>query len=185
VVRQDGSGTTFAFTNHLSSISEDWKNSYGPKMLVNWPGEVQRARGSEGVAGRVRDAVGSIGYVGLAYAKQSNLREALLENKEGSYIGPSEAAAEAAFRSLSDIPADLMIFVPDPAGRESYPIVTLSWVILYARYDDAQKAQALRSLFHWCLTDGQRITNDLGYMPLPAPIAERTLAAIDGVNGRT
>ena len=37
VRRADGSGTTFIFTNYLSKVSPDWKNSVGEGTTVNWP----------------------------------------------------------------------------------------------------------------------------------------------------
>src|SRR5215510_2480762 len=49
VVRQDGSGTTYGFTAHLSAISPAWRDR-GPGVgtLVSWPGNTMRARGNEG-----------------------------------------------------------------------------------------------------------------------------------------
>ena len=84
VVRQDGSGTTFAFTKHLDAISDAWRTRYGAATLVNWPGNSMRASGNEGVAARIKASIGSVGYVGYEFARRAGLRVALLENRRGS-----------------------------------------------------------------------------------------------------
>ena len=177
VVRQDGSGTTFAFTKHLDAISEKWHLRYGPLTRVSWPGTALRAPGNEGVAGRIKESIGSIGYTAYAFAKEGGLKMALLENKEREFVKPTEQSCAAAFAS-AEIPEDLRLFIPDPAGRDSYPIVTLTWALLYSKYEDSKKAAAVRDLFRWCLLDGQKYSSETGYLELPQNIAARTLTAL-------
>jgi phosphate transport system substrate-binding protein len=180
VVRQDGSGTTYAFTRHLDAISEKWRAQYGPATLVNWPGEAMRANGNEGVAGRIKQAVGSIGYVNYEFARKVGLKVATLENREGNFVQPSVAAGTAALAG-AQLPENLRVFVPDPPGADSYPIVTFTWVLLYKSYADPAKATAIRDLFHWCLTDGQKYSSSLGYMPLPPNVAQKAIAVLEGI----
>ena len=89
-VRQDGSGTTFAFTKNLDAISEKWRNQFGPGTLVNWPGNAMRAKGNEGVAGLIGKSEGAIGYVGYEFARKLGLNTAALENKDGKFVKPSD-----------------------------------------------------------------------------------------------
>jgi phosphate transport system substrate-binding protein len=96
VVRQDGSGTTFAFTKHLDSISDAWRSRYGPATLINWPGNSMRATGNEAVAGKIVRSIGSIGYVSYEFARKAGLRMALLENHSNRFIAPSENNSAAA-----------------------------------------------------------------------------------------
>src|SRR5262249_11208167 len=96
VVRQDGSGTTFAFTKHLDAVSETWRGQYGAATLVDWPGNSMRASGNEGVAGRIKQAIGSIGYVGYEFARKAALQTARLENRAGQFVGPEPKSAPAA-----------------------------------------------------------------------------------------
>jgi phosphate transport system substrate-binding protein len=180
VVRQEGSGTTFAFTKHLDASSDVWRSRYGAATSINWPGNSMRATGNEGVAGRIKQAVGSIGYVGSEFARKADLRVAQLENRAGRFVGPTEATSSSALDDLQ-LPENLRAYVPDPAGPDAYPIVTLTWVLLYRHYADAQKLRELRDLFRWCLTDGQQYAASLGYTPLPPSIATRSLAALDTV----
>jgi phosphate transport system substrate-binding protein len=96
-VRSDSSGTTFAFTNHLSAISPEWRDrSPGAGRVIDWPGNAMAARGKEGVAGRIQQSQGSIGYVAYGTAQRAGLRMAWLENKTGQFIQPHVAARATA-----------------------------------------------------------------------------------------
>jgi phosphate transport system substrate-binding protein len=177
VVRQDASGTTFAFTKHLDAINDSWRNQFGAANLVNWPGNAMRAEGNEGVAGRIQHAEGSIGYVGYEFAHRLGLRMALIENKSGAFVEPSAESCAAALAS-AEMPENFRVYVPDPAGSGAYPIVTFSWILLYKRYE-GQKAAVLHDLIAWCLRDGQNFAPALGYVPLPPKVVSKALAAVD------
>ncbi|MEP7304933.1 MAG: phosphate ABC transporter substrate-binding protein PstS [Acidobacteriota bacterium] len=180
VVRQDGSGTTFAFTKHLDAISDSWRTRYGAATLVNWPGNSMRASGNEGVAARIKASLGSVGYVGSEFARRAGLRAALLENQAGKFVAPSEHSASEAF-AQAELPENMRLYVPDPAAANAYPVVTLTWILLYRNYPDSPTSQALHELFRWCLTDGQQYASELGYAPLPPNIVQRSLAALDAL----
>jgi phosphate transport system substrate-binding protein len=180
VVRQDGSGTTFAFTNNLAAINDRWRSRWGPATLVNWPGNAMRANGNEGVASLVQKSEGSIGYVGYEFANRLGLDMAALENKEGKFVQPSQQSCQEGLAGAT-LPENLRVFVPDPSGADSYPIVTFSWVLLRKQYND-QMATSLRDLFRWCLQDGQRYASQVGYVPLPPPVVEKALAAVNSIS---
>jgi phosphate transport system substrate-binding protein len=180
VVRQDGSGTTFAFTKHLDAISDAWRAQYGPATSVNWPGNSMRASGNERVAFQIKQSIGTVGYLSYEFARQAGLQVATLENHAGRFVALSATTTSAALDGV-ELPDNMRLYVPDPAGNDAYPIVTLTWILLHAHDADAQKAEQLRDLFRWCLTDGQRFAPELGYIPLPPNIASRALAALDGV----
>jgi phosphate transport system substrate-binding protein len=177
VVRRDASGTTFAFTKHLDAISEKWRSQYGASTVVDWPGTAMRAKGNEGVAGLLQQSVGGLGYVGSEFAHKYGLRAALLENKEGKYIKPSEENLRAALAS-AQMPENLRVYVPDPSGPDAYPIATFTWILLRKNYGDPAKAKAIRDLFAWSLGDGQHYASDLGYVPLPPEVVEKAQAAL-------
>jgi phosphate transport system substrate-binding protein len=179
VVRQDGSGTTFAFTKHLDAIGDSWRSLYGPATLINWPGNSMRARGNEGVAGRIQQSIGSVGYVGYEFARKAGLEVAMLENRAGNFVGPTETSTASALAGV-ELPDNLRLYVPDPSAPDAYPIVTLTWILLYRSYRDARKVSELQDLFRWCLIDGQQYAAALGYTPLPPDIVRRSLQALDG-----
>jgi phosphate transport system substrate-binding protein len=179
-VRQDGSGTTFAFTKNLDAVSDQWRSRYGPATLVDWPGDAMRARGNEGVAGLIDKSEGAIGYVGYEFALKLGLHTAALENKEGRFVEPSGESCGAAL-AAAELPDNLRVFVPDPRGADSYPIATFSWILVRKKYQDRETANALRDLFQWCLEDGQRYAAELGYVRLPPSVAEKARAALDRI----
>jgi phosphate transport system substrate-binding protein len=183
VARQDSSGTTFALTNHLSAISNVWRDQ-GPGIgnLVDWRGAAMLARGNEGVAGRIKVSAGSIGYVEHHFAKRLGLSMAYVQNRAGRYVAPDEHSGQAALSAnTQQMPQNLRLFLPDPVGEDSYPIVTFSWLLLSDRLDP-DKASALKKFLAWSLTSGQSHSRELGYIPLPAEMASLSLAALDLIN---
>ena len=184
VARQEASGTTFAFTNHLSAISEAWRDR-GPGVgtLVDWRGTAMLARGSEGVAGRIKVSEDSIGYVEYHFAKRLGLPMAWLQNKAGRFVEPSARSGQAALAAgARQMPSNLRLFLPDPEGDESYPITTYSWLLLYAHYSDRDKAAAIRKFVSWGISEGQAYSKDLGYIPLPPEVASLSLAAVERID---
>src|SRR5262249_2265528 len=115
VRRAGGSGTTFIWTDYLSKVSAEWKVLVGAKSEPGCPTggggtEVGFAgeKGTAGVAGRVSQTVGAIGYVELPYALGSGLAVGHVRNQEGVFVAPSlESVTAAATNSLRDIPDDL------------------------------------------------------------------------------
>ena len=123
IVRQDSSGTTFAFSSHLAAISDTFSRQSPPGTVVEWRGQAMRANGNEGVAGMIKTYHGTIGYVGFEFAKKLGLDMAALQNQAGAFVAPSEGACGAGLAS-AQLPANLRVFVTDPAGPDAYPIVT-------------------------------------------------------------
>jgi phosphate transport system substrate-binding protein len=182
-VRQDKSGTTYAFTKHLDAISEKWRVQQGPTTLLSGLGNSLWAKGDEGVATLIKQSIGSLGYVSYAFASRLGLKLAVLENKEGKFVKPTEQSCAAAL-ATAEMPENLRVFVPDPSGLDAYPIVTFSWILLYKDYPDTEKATSMRDLFQWCLLDGQNYATKFGYVPLPTSITEKALAALNTVGPR-
>lgn len=180
VVRRDGSGTTFAFTNHLSAVSLDWRDGPGTGTQIDWPGGAMTGVGNEGVAQKVKISLGSIGYMEYGFAKRLGLPVASLENRDGDFVKPGAGSGQAALAAAAaaDLPENLRLFVPDPPGPESYPIVTLSWLLLYGVYPEPEKAAALKAAVTWGLNQGQPIAEEMGYIPLPDNIAAAATRAV-------
>lgn len=182
VARQDSSGTTYAMSNHLSAISEEWRKGLGTGTMINWPGVTMTARGNEGVAGRIKRSWGSFGYVEYGFAKRLGLPTIHLENKAGRYVEPSFARGQATLAANIDrIPADLRVFLPDPDGQDAYPLISLSWLLLHDQYADPGKRDALKGFVNWALADGQKLSEAEGYIPLPDGVAALARAAVNRV----
>ncbi len=179
LVRADSSGTSFVFSKHLSAISKDFENSIGANNMPNWPVGT-KSKGNEGVTASLLTTPGSIGYVEYGYAHSQNLSTASLENKSGKFIAPTGASGAAALAS-AQLPPDMIVWVSDPEAPDAYPIVTFTWMLLYKKYDDKSKLEAIKGLVDYSLTDGQKDSESLGYIPLPAAIATKVKAAADSI----
>ncbi len=172
--RSDGSGTTFLFTNHISTACPNWQG--GASKTVEWPTGIG-AKGNEGITAQVSQTEGGIGYIEYAYAKENGISAAAIENQSGNIITPSTEAASLVFAGES-IPEDFALTVPDPANPEAYPIAGLTWLLVYPEYDDSNKAQALQSVIDWALSSGDEYAQDLGYIPLPEDVEQRALQTV-------
>lgn len=174
--RQDGSGTTNAFTAYLSAVSPEWKASVGAGKEVKWP-TGDGAPGNDGVSGGVKTADGRIGYVELQYAVISGLASAKVKNAAGKFVAGSSAGVTAAAEgALADFPADFRAQpIINGPGDTTYPIAAYTYILAYQDQKDATKGQALVAFLYWALTDGQKEEKAIGYAPLPAPIQKKAL----------
>jgi len=172
VARSDASGTTYVLTNHLSAISPEWKSGPGIGKAVNWPVGI-RAKGNPGVTALIKRTPGAIGYVEYSHAKRTRLDIAQLENKSGKYQQIEVASEKAALESVQ-LPPDLRAWIPDPSSPQAYPIVTYTWLLCHKTYAKPEVAKALKQVISYGLSDGQRLSSELGYIPLPAS----TIAAV-------
>lgn len=179
IVRADSSGTTFVFTKHMSAISEEFAKSPGVNTMPNWPVGT-RSKGNEGVTASIMTTPGSIGYIEYGYARSRKLPMAVLENKSGNFVGATTASGQAALAS-AQLPDDLIVWASDPDAKDAYPIVTYTWLLCYRQYSDKKKLETLRGLLGYCLNDGQKDCEPLGYIPLPQNVADRVKAAISNI----
>jgi phosphate transport system substrate-binding protein len=183
VGRRDSSGTTYAFSNHLAAVNDAWRAGPGVGKLIDWPGGAVTGKGNEGVANKIKISQGSIGYVEYGFAKRLGLPMAILQNKAGEYIAPSPQSGRIALAAGSaQIPDDLRVFISDSDASGAYPIVSYSWLLLYQRYEDRRKADALKKAVTWGLNEGQATAEEMGYIPLPDIIVRRATEVLDRVH---
>ena len=177
--RADGSGTSYIFTDYLSSVSPEWKTKVGKNTTVKWPAGIG-GKGNDGVAGLVKQANGAIGYVELIYALQIKLPTAELKNADGVYVKPTLEGITAAMQTAT-IPDDFRFSMVNAPGKESYPISGATWLLVYQDQKDATKGKALVSFLKWALTDGEKEVTQLDYAPLPEAVQKKVLAEIDTI----
>ena len=179
--RSDGSGTTFVFTDYLSTVSPEFEEIVGKGKAVPWPSGVGAA-GNEGVAGIVRSTPYSIGYVELAYAFQTGMSFAFVENADGTaFIEPTletiSAASGGVAASLPAADGDWSkVTLVNAPGADSYPIASFTYLLVY---DDLSKttksieeAKTVIHMIHWMITEGQKHSESLLYVPLSDVIVE-------------
>ena len=179
VHRSDGSGTSFIFTDYLSSISGEWKGKVGKGTSVNWPLGLG-GKGNEGVSGLLKQSAGAIGYVELAYAKENNLTYALLQNKSGNFVEPTIDSTSKAAEGAT-IPPDFRFSIVNSPNPEAYPIAGTTWLLIYKQMDDHVKGKAIVDFIKWAITDGQKLTATMDYAPLPASLVDLIQKKLDQV----
>ena len=181
VHRSDGSGTTSIFTDYLSSINQEWAGKVGKGASVKWPVGLG-GKGNEGVAGQIKTTENSIGYVELAYAIENKLPYATLQNKEGKFVEPTiKSISAAAAGAAKHMPADYRISLVNQPGKESYPIVGFTWLLVYEQQKDKVKGRKIVEFLTWSLHKGQKMAAPLLYAPLPENVArmvEKTIKEI-------
>lgn len=175
VHRSEGSGTTFIFTDYLSSVNAAWADTVGKNTAVKWPAGIGLgAKGSEGVAGQVKQLPGAIGYAELAYADQNKMPYADVKNAAGNFIAPTPDSVSAALATAT-IPADFRFSMVNAPGDKSYPIAGASWILVYQHQKSADRGAKLVAFLKWAVTEGQKISSTLDYAPLPDNVQQREL----------
>jgi phosphate ABC transporter phosphate-binding protein len=178
VHRSDGSGTTYAWTDYLSKVNEEWRSRVGSGATVPWPVGMG-AQGNQGVADTVSKTANSIGYVEFIYALQHELNFGAVRNSSGEYVKADLDSVTAAAKTVGSPEAKgSQTSITNASGKHTYPIATLTWVLLPADGKDVKKQEALRELVRWMLTGGQKQCQSLGYAPLPGDLAVRELQAL-------
>jgi phosphate transport system substrate-binding protein len=179
VHRADGSGTTYNFTYYLSLVSKEWKNDFGAKKSLNWPG-TQHIGGktNSGVAALLQQTPYSVGYIDYADAKTNDIAMATVENKAGKYIVPTlKSFQDAAAKATLDPKKDFYSIIADPEGDTSYPMVAATFILVPFEKPDMNKR--VTKFFDWAYTDGQEIAKSLGFVPLPDELTSKIRAYWD------
>ena len=172
VARSDGSGTTFIFTNYLSKVSTEWKDKAGNNTSVKWPAGVA-GKGNEGVAAYVQRLSGSIGYVEYAYALQNKMSYALMQNKDGNFVGPDDKSFRAAAANAQwDKAPGFYLLLTDQAGKESWPITGATFILMHKKQDKPANATIALKFFDWAYESGDKMALDLDYVPMPDSVVK-------------
>jgi len=180
VHRADSSGTSYAFTDYLGKVSDQWRGLVGTSKSPSWPTGVG-GQANLGVAQLVQQTSGAIGYVELAYVLQNHMKEAAIKNASGVYQVPTPktvAADAAAFPKVSAT----KFSIANGKGKNAYPICTYSWALVFRNQPDATKGKALVALMNWVVTTAQtKYAKPLDYVPLPSSIQKLGLGLLKQV----
>jgi len=194
VHRSDGSGTTYIWTDYLAKVSPGWrdylakkgspgwKKDQGGVRSLEWPIGVG-ADGNEGVADRVKQTPGSIGYVDLADAFRKSLAFGLVQNREGEFTRASlDSVTMAAGNAMKDLPTDLRFSLTNAPDKGAYPITGTTWAIVYVDQTKNKRGKELVSFLTWLVGDGQLFAEQLLYSKMPTELAEKSLSMIGRIN---
>lgn len=185
VRRADGSGTSFIFTNYLSKVNAEWKTKVGEGTAVNWPVGAG-GKGNEGVAAFVGRLPNSIGYVEYAYVKQNKMTFAQLKNQAGNFVSPEDNAFKAAAAGADWAKSFYQILTEQP-GKDSWPLTGATFILMQKAQDKPAQASASLKFFEWAYKNGDKVADDLDYVPMPAAvksIIEKSWADIKDTSGK-
>jgi phosphate transport system substrate-binding protein len=179
VHRSDGSGTSFIFTDYLSSVSAAWQETVGTGKALNWPVGLG-GKGNEGVTQQIKQVEGTIGYVELIYAMSNDLPVALVRNQNGDFVTPSLESVSAAAGGADFAPdTDFRVSIVNAPGAGSYPISSFTWLLIRPDMADARKAKAIQQFLEWMVTpEAAAMATDLHYAPIPDRVAKLVTARI-------
>ena len=181
LVRTDGSGTTYVWTDYLSKVSELWRKRVGTGTSVEFPVGIG-AQFNEGVLDLIKKRPYSIGYLQVTYAVDGHVQFGPVQNSTGNFAKADGVGLTAAAKSMAlNMPADFRVSITNSADDDAYPISSFTWILVPEHIDDRVKRQAITAFLKWVLTDGQRLATPLHYAPLPGEIASRALKAVDRI----
>jgi phosphate transport system substrate-binding protein len=195
VVRSDAGSTSATVSGHLSAIDAEFRQSIGAAHSPKWPeGErFIREDGNDGVAAKLLETPGSIGYMEHGYAQLTDWRQiAWLENQAGEFVKPGLDSGRAALSSVAlptgTLPGgaskapDLRISLRDPDGEGAYPILTPAWLLFHATGYAPDQRDAVLGLVDYGLSDAaQSQASGLGYVPLPETLLDAAREAADTI----
>ncbi|HUB13691.1 MAG TPA: phosphate ABC transporter substrate-binding protein PstS [Acetobacteraceae bacterium] len=193
VHRTDGSGDTFIFSQYLSDTAPDWAKTIAYGTTISWP-SVQGglgAEGNQGMVNSVKQTPYSIAYIGISFkgaTDQDQLGEAMLENRAGKFVLPTDQTVQAAANSMvAKTPKDERISLIFAPGADSYPIINYEYAIIKSKQADVQTAQDLKTFLDWALrgTGGNAASfmQQVSFVPLPASVRKLSNAQIAKING--
>lgn len=175
VHRADGSGTSFNFTDYLTSISKEWADAVGKGAAVKWPAPSSvGGKGNEGVAANVNRIKGSVGYVEYAYVKKNKMNFMQLQNANGKYVSPDDLtfAAAAAGADWFSVPG-MGVSMVNAKGDNSWPISTASFIVMYKAPDNKAASDAALKFFDWSFKNGKKMAAELDYVALPDALTDQ------------
>lgn len=171
VRRADGSGTTFLWTNYLSKQNKEFKDNIGEGTAVNWRVGMG-GKGNEGVAQMVRQVPGALGYVEYAYVKQTKMNWVQLQNRDGQWVAPDDLTFKAAAANTRWDQTFYQILTDQP-GKATWPITGATFIIMHLNSQKPEEAKEAIKFFHWALDKGDRMAEELDYVPMPDSVVTR------------
>jgi phosphate transport system substrate-binding protein len=173
IYREDKSGTTFNFTNYLSKVSADWQNSIGEGLSVKWP-VGHAAKGNAGVADRVKQTPGSIGYVDFAHAMERQLDYVQLKNLDGFYVKPNAGSTMAAAAGAKwDAANGFYQILTNAPGEASWPIAATTFMLVRKDMADAEYTKNILKFIDWNYRTGELPAMYLDFVMLPRQLMDQ------------
>ena len=177
VYRADGSGTTAVFTEYLTKVQQDWKIGHGKS--VNWPVGIG-GKGNEGVLGLVQKTPGAFAYMGMGYAMNQKLPTAHIQNQKGHFIEPTMSSVQEAAKDIGPKKPYIESIV-NSKREKAYPISSFSYLLIYKEMEESV-GNVIVNFIQWALSDGQKFSAPLYYVPLPENVTTQAKEAVKTIH---
>ncbi len=172
--RSDSSGSTYILTDYFTKIDKKaW--TPGKSTAIQFPVGTG-SKGTDAVAGYVKENPGAIGYVELIYALTNQITFAKMINRDGKAIKADMQSVTAAAAG-AEIPEDLRYSITNAPGKDAYPIAGTVWALVYVK-QPTEKAKLLTDFLTWITHDGQKHCEKLHYASLPPGLVKKIEAKI-------
>jgi phosphate transport system substrate-binding protein len=176
IYRPGGKGTNYVFSDFLSKTSAKFRTRIGVTPSPNWPVGIPAERSSD-MIDKVKAENGSIGYGELLYAVKGDVAYGRVQNASGNFVKASSETIAAACRAVEAPSWDkFSASLTNPAGADSFPITSFTWLYLRSSSTDPRRAAALADLLNWIYIDGQQLAGQEGYPELPQAMLAKVRA---------
>ena len=182
VVRADGSGTTYNFSDYLSKVSPEWKSRMGVKSGFQWPAAFLPAKGSDGVARTTKETVGAIGYVDYNYVLDYALAAVQVRNASGEFVRASvQSFREAVLNSAWHRNGDFRGTLTDAAGKGAWPITMGTFVLFHKTAANPEATLRALHFVTWGYLHGDDLARTAKFVPLPDLVQAKAYRLITSI----
>lgn len=185
IVRADGSGTTYNFTDYLAKVSAEWKGRMGVNTHINWPQGAVAAKGNKGVALGVLATAGSIGYVDYNYVRAHGLNAATMRLADGTLVEARPKAFRSALLQSGWLRnGDFSQTLTGQPGRSSWPITMGTFIIMPRVVDEARRAREIIRFITWAFMNGDQLADQVDFVRLPDDVQARAFSVMASIRDR-
>ncbi|MBC3863621.1 phosphate ABC transporter substrate-binding protein PstS [Undibacterium jejuense] len=185
-VRQDGSGTTYNFTDYLCKVSKAWQSGFGKNFTITWDPKFTQVKGSTGISAAIRKNPYTISYIDYNYVLQDKLDVVQIQNHDGRFVMPSPEGFSAALAASSwKAQGTFEEMLTDKPGPKTWPITMGTFIILQQAAKNIDKSTATLKFFTWAFMNGDRFVNTVDFVRLPDPVQARVFKEMTTVTDTT
>ncbi|MGW1170809.1 phosphate ABC transporter substrate-binding protein PstS [Streptomyces sp. NPDC002550] len=181
--RSDASGTTDNFTSYLSTTASGaWPYPHG-KQWVGKGG--QSAAGSSGLATKVKQTAGGIGYFELPYAINNTIPTASIATGAPTPVDPNIINASKAIAGAKTTGAagDIRLTIDyTTKAADAYPIDMVTYEVVCNKGNKPATWPATKAFLNYIASEkGQQDLSFQGYATLPASVIAQVRTTITSI----
>jgi phosphate transport system substrate-binding protein len=103
-----------------------------------------------------------------------------MKNVAGTVVAPTVPTYMAASASADWAKSFYQILTNEP-GKEAWPIVAATYVMVQAKQDKPEQGAAVLKFFNWAFANGAAGASSLDYIPLPKAVIDQGHGAMKNV----